>query len=371
LHRPDLFHWVLALSFRLAKQKGADEGVVRVLYLREKIPWFGEHSGYEQLTRHLPIFQQAWTVKPRHGQLARYLGSAYARLQGRHGRGATDLSELEFCWRRRLWRYERSHILYLEAHLNVLNGWPKAPKDLIGTIHLPASVWKPEQCKLLSQLASAIVLYRNDTPFFEQYVGKGRIQFIHHGADTDFFKPDPSKLQMPPRILYSGVYLRNEPMLVRVVKQLAEKMPELSFDLLVPLHHRKSPALAPLLNHPAVSWHAGLKDEELVALYQRSYLMLLPMNDSGANTAVVEALASGLPIVTTNLGGIRDYGGGTILPVVANDNDDAMISLVERYLSKPAWRDEIGRKCRQFTEDNLAWPRVAQKHLQAYRELSA
>ncbi len=341
------------------------------LLLRDGIPWFGRHTGYEQLSTHLGEIQPTTVVAPRAGQAARYLGSAYARLQGRMGRGATDLSELEFRLRRRLRRPNLSHILYLEHHLELFNAWAKAPKDLIGTIHLPASVWKPEQWPLLARLASALVLYQRDIPLFEKHVGRGRVKFILHGADTEFFRPDLAMLSTPPRILYSGVYLRNEPMLVRVLKQLAEKNPGLCFDLLVPRHHRNSPALAPLLNHPAVTWHAGLNDEELRALYQRSYLMLLPMNDSGANTAVVEALASGLPIVTTDAGGIRDYGGGTILPVVANDDDAAMVGLVEQYLSRPAWRAETGRNCRQFAEQSLAWPLVAQKHLQAYRELTA
>jgi len=97
----------------------------------------------------------------------------------------------------------------------------------------------------------------------------------------------------------------------------------------------------------------------------------LPMNESGANTAVTEALSSGLPLVTTDVGGIRDYGGGSIFPIVANNDDDAMIALVEQYLSKPSWRDETGQKCRKFAEETLAWPLVAQKHLQAYRELTA
>ena len=344
---------------------------MKILHLREKIPWFGGHSGYEQLTRHVHSLQPVRTVKPRQGQLARYLGSAYARLHGRYGRGATSLSELEFRWQRQRWQPDASHILYLENHFELLQSWTALQRNLIGTIHLPPSVWKPEQCKLLSRLNAALVLYQRDIPFFEQHCGKGRIQFIHHGADTEFFKPDLSKLSTPPRMLYSGVYLRNEPMLVRVIGRLGRKIPELRFDLLVPQHHRNSPALAPLLQHPAVTWHAGLNDEQLRELYQKNYLMLLPMNDSGANTAVVEALTSGLPVVATDVGGIRDYAGGDFLPVVANNDDDAMVALVENYLAKPRWRDEIARHCRQFAEQKMAWPLVAQKHLEAYRKFLA
>jgi glycosyltransferase involved in cell wall biosynthesis len=241
---------------------------------------------------------------------------------------------------------------------------------VIGTIHLPASTWKPDQCELLSRLSSALVLFQRDLPFFEKYVGPGRARFIHHGADVEFFKPDFSRVEMPPRILYSGVYLRNEAMLARVIKKLSEKIMGVRFDLLVPQHHRNSPALAPLHAHSAVTWHAGLNDEQLRELYQRSYLMLLPMNDSGANTAVVEALASGLPLVTTDVGGIRDYGGDSIFPIVANNDDAAMVSLVEQYVFNPKLRREKARNCREFAEKVLAWPLVAQKHLQTYQELT-
>ncbi len=342
---------------------------MKVLHLRETIPWFGAHSGYEQLTRHVSALQQVWTVKPRSGLLARYSGSTYARLHGRYGRGATSLAEMEFRYRRRWRDPDASHILYLESHFDLLHDWKGKQAGVFGTIHLPPSSWNEEQCRLLSRLDAALVLYQKDIPFFEQHVGKGRVRFVHHGADVEFFGPDLSRLHKPPRILYSGVYLRNEAMLVRVLKRLAERKPDLRFDLLVPEHHRTSPALAPLLNHPAVSWHAGLSDEQLRALYQESYLMLLPMNDSGANTAVVEALTSGLPVATTDVGGIRDYAGGDIFPVVANNDDDAMVALIERYLAEPAWRNEVGARSRQFVEKNMAWPLVAQRHLDVYREL--
>ena len=342
---------------------------MKVLHLREKIPWFGSHSGYEQLTRHLspPVA----VVKPRSGHFVRYLGSSYARLRGRSGRGAASFSQLEFHWRRKFSGPDANHILYLESHLDILNDWHGRQLNVAGTIHLPPSVWKPENCQLLSRLDAAVILYRKDIPFFESHLGKDRLHFILHGTDTEFFKPDAAKVSTPPRILYSGVYLRNEAMLVRVVGRLVKTFPEVKFDLLVPQHHRNSPPLAPLLHHTAVTWHAGLSDEQLRDLYQESYLMLLPMNDSGANTAVVEALTSGLPVLTTDVGGIRDYGGGDFLPVVANNDDDAMVALAEKYLSQPQWRNEVGLRCRQFAQEKMAWPLIAQQHLEFYRKLAA
>jgi glycosyltransferase involved in cell wall biosynthesis len=93
------------------------------------------------------------------------------------------------------------------------------------------------------------------------------------------------------------------------------------------------------------------------------------MNDSGANTAVIEALSCGLPIVTTDVGGIRDYGGGDVFPIVDNNDDDAMVGLIEDYLSRPSLRQEASARCRSFAETKLAWPLIVQKHLDLYRKI--
>jgi glycosyltransferase involved in cell wall biosynthesis len=84
---------------------------------------------------------------------------------------------------------------------------------------------------------------------------------------------------------------------------------------------------------------------------------------------VVEALSSGLPIVTTDVGGIRDYGGGSVFPVLANNDDDGMVAAVIRYLDDSSLRDDVGRRGRQFAEDQLAWPLIAEQHIEAYRQL--
>jgi glycosyltransferase involved in cell wall biosynthesis len=277
---------------------------------------------------------------------------------------------MEFVWKSKRWPGAVSHILYSDHHLPFLKLFSTLPRNLWGTLHFPPSQWTEAMFAGLKHLSFAITLYQRDIGAFERYAGKDRVRFVHYGVDTEFFRPGGNKIDAAPRVLYGGLYLRNTGMLARVIRKLHSAHPSLRFDLLVPERARADPDLQPLRGHPAVAWHAGLDDEQLRELYRQSQVLLLPINESGANTTVVEALACGLPIVTTDVGGIRDYGGGTLFPLVANDDDDAMVALVEAYLSRPAWRDEVAMKGRQFAEETLAWPLIARRHLALYKELA-
>jgi glycosyltransferase involved in cell wall biosynthesis len=94
------------------------------------------------------------------------------------------------------------------------------------------------------------------------------------------------------------------------------------------------------------------------------------MLDSGANTAIVAALACGVPVVTTDVGGIRDYGGGTLFPLARAGSVEDVVELAARYITDRAYRELVGALCREFAERTLRWECVARRHLDAYLSLS-
>jgi glycosyltransferase involved in cell wall biosynthesis len=347
---------------------------MEIVYLMNYIPWFGGLTGYERLQSHMEKEDvRTHVYRPQPGWVPYALGKAVSLLRG-HGRIPQNEAFARACAECALRRNKRrlAHLIYGERHMDY---WKDAPLSVrersILSLHQPPSMWGESDAQSLSYFQHVIVLWQKDIEWFQSHLGQGAVSFIHHGVETDFFTPvdhlpgQSSKIHL----LYAGVHLRNLPMLGRIIRILCQRRTDIQFDLLIPVDRRSDPTLIELQNNPQVTWHANLNDEQLRDLYRQAYLMLLPMNDSGANTAVIEALSCGLPIVTTDVGGIRDYGGGTLFPVVDNNDDDAMVSLIEDYLSRPTLRQEASARCRSFAETELAWPLIVKKHLDLYRKI--
>jgi glycosyltransferase involved in cell wall biosynthesis len=347
---------------------------MRVLYLSNRVPWFGAHTGYERL----PDYLEEVGISPKiYSPGSDFLSRTLGKIQSlRRGHGRISQSDAAARWRlERGLRRERDavgHLLYGEEHLPF---WRDAPADArqrsILTLHQPSSQWTEDKVRGLPDCPRVVVLWQKEMDWFRERLQGGTVDFVHHGVDIDFFSPasEISRRDEPKRLLYVGVHLRNPAMLVRIISRLSRERADLEFDLLVPPHRRGEPELAKLADHPRVHWHGNVNDEQLRGLYRSAHLLLLPMNNSGANTAVVEALACGLPVLTTDVGGIRDYGGGMIYPVVENNDDEGMLALIERYLTQPLWRDEVSRNCRVFAQEQLAWPLIARRHAEIYRKV--
>ncbi|MBL7071372.1 MAG: glycosyltransferase family 4 protein [Candidatus Omnitrophica bacterium] len=350
---------------------------MNIHYLCDKWPWLGKYTSYNLLTRYIQkLNPHAKVVSVEFGLLQRFIGRAFSISHGWWWRRDSVFAAAEFRFLRFLRKLEEKdslfHILHFDNHHYLWERWKKAPKNIIGTIHYPPPrKLPPRMLENLKRLSCAIVLSQCDLDFYESYIGQNRVKFIHHGVDTEFFRPAEGEYAEPKRIMFTGQNGRNTAMVYRVITQLAKRRPELKFDLLLRKERIQIDNLEQLIDLPCVVWHHDISDEELRRLYNANYLLLMPMNEVSANNAIIEALACGLPVVTTDVGGIRDYGGGSIYPVIANDDDEAMIQLIEKYLDRPAWRSEIGKKCRIFAEENLAWPLIAQKHIEIYKDLLA
>jgi starch synthase len=76
----------------------------------------------------------------------------------------------------------------------------------------------------------------------------------------------------------------------------------------------------------------------------------------GFPVAVLEAMACGLPVVATDVDGIRDIleggeaSGGVVVPV----NAEALALALSRLAGDASWRRELGRRARRRVESSLS-----------------
>lgn len=76
----------------------------------------------------------------------------------------------------------------------------------------------------------------------------------------------------------------------------------------------------------------------------------------------VEAMASGRPVVASNVGGLADsvVNGETGFLVPPGDAE-ALADKLRELLDDPELRAEIGRRGRARVEENFYWPRIIEK----------
>lgn len=110
-------------------------------------------------------------------------------------------------------------------------------------------------------------------------------------------------------------------------------------------------------------------DSRLAALYRGAMLFLYPSLYEGFGLPVLEAMALGVPVLTSPRGALREVGGDAVAyadPKDPRDLRDAMLELIRDR----ARREELAglglRRAREFT-----WDRTAASTVAAYREAVA
>lgn len=108
---------------------------------------------------------------------------------------------------------------------------------------------------------------------------------------------------------------------------------------------------------------------DVAPLYQVMDMLLFTTHQEGLSVAVIEALASGLPIVATDVGGIRDQvTDGTNGHVARCRDVQQMTSLCRSLVTDPALRDRMGSASRAVAERKFNEDRMLTEYAACYRE---
>ena len=119
---------------------------------------------------------------------------------------------------------------------------------------------------------------------------------------------------------------------------------------------------------PEVSLPGRLAPDEVLARLKAADLFVLSSHQEGISNAVLEAMAAGLPIVTTNAGGmaeaVRDGVDGYIVPV---RDIPAMAERIRQLLQDAALRERMGRAARERCRAEFSLERQAAVFEEIYR----
>lgn len=115
----------------------------------------------------------------------------------------------------------------------------------------------------------------------------------------------------------------------------------------------------------------GLLDRDrLAAEFAASSLLVLPTFEDNCPMVVLEAMAAGLPVAASSVGGVPDLVDHEMDGLLFDPHDPATItSAIGRLLNDATLRDAMGTRARQKAIERFHPRRIAGKHLEIYREV--
>jgi phosphatidylinositol alpha-1,6-mannosyltransferase len=204
---------------------------------------------------------------------------------------------------------------------------------------------------------------------------------IHNGVDLSVFTPEPpaparEELGLPQDrflFLFSGnlIARKGVAVLVRAFCQLVGRQPEA--HLVIIGTGEQEAALRTLTAQFEITdqvTFAGYRPfAEMPKWYQACDVFVMPSWAEGLSMAILEAMASGRPVVSTRPEtGDHDavYPEETGLLTDYGDIEQLALAL-ERLCSEPGLSQDLGRNARRLAEEKFSWQRIGQKTADFYR----
>jgi glycosyltransferase involved in cell wall biosynthesis len=175
------------------------------------------------------------------------------------------------------------------------------------------------------------------------------------------------------RLLFAGTWLvrKGRQDAVEAFSALADKHPHLEFATLgagASLETIQS-AFPPHLRHRVTVFNPA-NDSDGAKVMAESDLFLLPSVFEGTPLTLMEAMHSGMPIITTNVCGmrdvIRDGENGLLVPVRSSNS---IVAAIERLAADPTLRQKIGTAAREEGLSRYTWTQSAKPVWDVYRGL--
>jgi glycosyltransferase involved in cell wall biosynthesis len=212
-------------------------------------------------------------------------------------------------------------------------------------------------------------------------VDKSKVRVVPNGVDTKRFKPNEDGEVLKRRlglvdkhvVLFVGRLIPRKGLLFlfEAAKRVVKERDNAIFVIVGngPLRSSLTSHLVRLGFSRNFLFLGDVKEKMLPNLYACADVFALPSVQEGQGIALLEAQASGKPVVAFKVGGVKEaVSDGNSGFLVERGNSEGLAEAILRLLSNPALRQRMGAKGREFVLHNFTWDLCAERMLRVYLE---
>lgn len=191
---------------------------------------------------------------------------------------------------------------------------------------------------------------------------------IPNVVDTQIFHPDDRQPHEIKHILHIST-LRDEAKnfsgILRTVQRLSQQRQDFVLDVVHEFDRPEFERFA-IENHleKFVVFHGRKEERDIAEFYQRADFLLLFSNFENLPCVIIEAFACGLPIITTEVGGISEIMDESRGLTVPARDEDALLQALHQMLDHCHDYDE--QAICAYAEANFSMPVIGQQLREAY-----
>jgi len=207
----------------------------------------------------------------------------------------------------------------------------------------------------------------------EFLVEDNKIEVILNGIDINRFVPSPSDSVKANRIITTAsadIPLKGLKYLIQALPEILKSFPKTTLTVIgkAPSNSEVSKLISNLGLKEIISFKSGISENEIVDLYHASEIAVIPSLYEGFGFGAGEAMACGVPLISTHSGGLKEVVGDCaikILPSSADEIEKAVINLFNNQEK----RKELSAKGRQRMETKFDWKIAASSYESSFQEV--
>tara|TARA_B100001121_G_C18653169_1_gene605113 strand:+ start:120 stop:1358 length:1239 start_codon:yes stop_codon:yes gene_type:complete len=205
----------------------------------------------------------------------------------------------------------------------------------------------------------------------EFHVDPNRIEVILNGIDINTFKPLSFDKREENKIITTAsadIPLKGLKYLVKALPKILHSFPKTTLTVIgkSPNNSEVSKLIEELNLSNVITFRSGISEKEIVDLYHSSELAVIPSLYEGFGFGAGEAMACGVPLISTHSGGLEEVVGDAALKIIPSSAEEIEKAVIKLF-NNPEEMRKLSIKGRQRMEEIFDWKIAASSYESSFK----